>query len=126
MRARHARTRRLAAPAVVPQGPAARGPAAGEAAGGTAGEIRGDAQPVQARAQPIGRERLLERVFDIDLRRCRPGDGRARGGTRSFLSPRDINGVNLRENILSSRERAHVALRKHADHGIDEVWLRQI
>jgi type I pantothenate kinase len=39
---------------------------------------------------------------------------------------RDINGVNLRENILPSRERAHVVLRKRADHGIGEVWLRQI
>jgi ribosomal protein S27AE len=55
---------------VVPQGPAARGPAAGEAAAGAAGEIRGDAQPVQARAQHIGWARLLKRVFDIDLRRC--------------------------------------------------------
>jgi hypothetical protein len=54
---------------VVPQGPAARGPAAGEAAADAAGELRGDAQPVQARAQHIGWARLLECVFDIDLRR---------------------------------------------------------
>jgi hypothetical protein len=53
---------------VLPQGPAARGPAAGEAQ--PAGEVRGDAQSVQARAQHIGWARLLERVFDIDLRRC--------------------------------------------------------
>jgi type I pantothenate kinase len=39
---------------------------------------------------------------------------------------RDINLANLRENILPSRERAHVVLRKRADHGIGEVWLRQI
>ena len=39
---------------------------------------------------------------------------------------RDINGLNLRENILPSRERAHVVLRKRADHSIGEVWLRQI
>ena len=39
---------------------------------------------------------------------------------------RDINGLNLRENILPSRERAHVVLRKRADHTIGEVWLRQI
>ena len=32
--------------------------------------LRGEAQPVQARAQHIGWARLLERVFDIDLRRC--------------------------------------------------------
>ncbi|MFM1990721.1 MAG: hypothetical protein RJA99_3678 [Pseudomonadota bacterium] len=39
---------------------------------------------------------------------------------------RDINLVNLQENILPSRERAHVVLRKRPDHGIGEVWLRQI
>jgi type I pantothenate kinase len=39
---------------------------------------------------------------------------------------RDINGANLRENILPSRERANVVLRKRADHTIGEVWLRQI
>ncbi len=56
---------------VVPRGPAARGLAAGEAPpAGAAGEIRGEAQPVQARAQRIGWARLLKRVFDIDLRRC--------------------------------------------------------
>jgi hypothetical protein len=55
---------------LVAQWPAARGPAAGEAAGRAAGKIRGDAQPVQVRAKRIGWARLLERVFDIDLRRC--------------------------------------------------------
>jgi hypothetical protein len=56
---------------VVPQGPAARGLAAGQAQpADAAGEIRGEAKPVQARAQPISWARLLERVFDIDLRRC--------------------------------------------------------
>jgi hypothetical protein len=50
---------------VVPQGPAARGPATGEAPpAGAAGEMRGGAQPVQARAQPIGWARLRKRVFD--------------------------------------------------------------
>jgi type I pantothenate kinase len=39
---------------------------------------------------------------------------------------RDINLVNLRENIQPSRERANVVLRKRADHSVDEVWLRQI
>jgi hypothetical protein len=43
--------------------------AAGKAATGAAGEIRGDAQPVPARAQPIGWARLLRRVFDIDMLR---------------------------------------------------------
>jgi hypothetical protein len=49
----------------------ARGPAAGEAPqAGAAGEICGDAQPVQIRAQHIGWALLLKRVFHIDLRRC--------------------------------------------------------
>lgn len=39
---------------------------------------------------------------------------------------REINGANLRENILPSRERANVVLRKRPDHMIGEVWLRQI
>jgi type I pantothenate kinase len=39
---------------------------------------------------------------------------------------RNINLVNLNENILPSRERAHVVLRKRADHLIGQVGLRQI
>ncbi len=39
---------------------------------------------------------------------------------------RDINGVNLRENILPTRERAHLILRKMADHRVQEVRLRKI
>lgn len=38
----------------------------------------------------------------------------------------DINLRNLNENILPSRERANLVLRKRADHLIGEVWLRQI
>lgn len=38
----------------------------------------------------------------------------------------EINLANLRENILPTRERAHLVLRKRADHTIGEVWLRQI
>jgi type I pantothenate kinase len=38
----------------------------------------------------------------------------------------DINEVNLRENILPTRERAHVILRKRSDHSIGQVSLRQI
>ena len=38
----------------------------------------------------------------------------------------DINGLNLRENILPTRERARVVLRKGADHAVREVWLRQV
>jgi type I pantothenate kinase len=38
----------------------------------------------------------------------------------------DINEVNLRENILPTRERAHVVLHKRSDHSIGQVSLRQI
>jgi len=37
-----------------------------------------------------------------------------------------INLLNLRENILPTRERANVVLRKRADHTVGEVWLREI
>lgn len=39
---------------------------------------------------------------------------------------RDINLVNLRENILPTRPRADVILRKGADHRIEEVALRRL
>lgn len=38
----------------------------------------------------------------------------------------EINYVNLKENILPTRERANVVLRKRADHMVGEIWLRQI
>ena len=38
----------------------------------------------------------------------------------------DINLANLRENILPTRERANVVVRKQADHTVGEVWLREI
>ena len=37
-----------------------------------------------------------------------------------------INGPNLRENILPTRERAHLVLVKGRDHRVDEVWLRKL
>jgi hypothetical protein len=52
---------------VVPQGPPAQ---AHVATGAAAPAECKQAEPVQARAQHIGWARLLERVFDIDLRRC--------------------------------------------------------
>jgi type I pantothenate kinase len=39
---------------------------------------------------------------------------------------RDINEVNLRENILPTRERARLILRKGPDHSVEEVRLRKI
>lgn len=38
---------------------------------------------------------------------------------------RDINLVNLRENIFPTRTRANLVLRKGADHTINEVWLKR-
>ena len=39
---------------------------------------------------------------------------------------RSINLVNLHENILPTRQRADLVLRKRADHSVDEVWLRRV
>jgi len=39
---------------------------------------------------------------------------------------RSINGVNLRENILPTRERAHLVLEKGADHAVQGVRLRKL
>ncbi len=39
---------------------------------------------------------------------------------------RDINGLNLRDNILPTRNRASLQLRKGADHRVTEVWLRKL
>jgi len=39
---------------------------------------------------------------------------------------RTINGVNLRENIQPTRERAHLVLEKGADHAVRRVRLRRV
>ena len=50
-----------------------------------------------------------------------------RGGRRPPRSIwTSINGVNLRENILPTRERASLILRKAADHRVREVELRKL
>jgi len=38
----------------------------------------------------------------------------------------EINGVNLRENILPTRERAHLILEKSRDHKVHGVKLRKL
>ncbi len=38
---------------------------------------------------------------------------------------RDINLVNLRENIFPTRTRANLVLRKNAEHAINEIWLKR-
>jgi hypothetical protein len=52
---------------VVPQGPPAQAQVAAEVAAPAECE---QAEPVRVRAQHIGWAPLLERLFDIDLRRC--------------------------------------------------------
>jgi type I pantothenate kinase len=37
-----------------------------------------------------------------------------------------INGVNLRENIAPTRTRAHLILRKGANHAVEQVQLRRL
>jgi type I pantothenate kinase len=39
---------------------------------------------------------------------------------------RTINGVNLNENILPTRDRAHLVLEKGPDHAVRRVYLRKI
>ena len=39
---------------------------------------------------------------------------------------REINGLNLRENVLPTRERAQLILKKAADHRVESVRLRKI
>jgi type I pantothenate kinase len=39
---------------------------------------------------------------------------------------RDINLANLKANILPTRERARIVLRKGADHRVEEIWLRRM
>jgi type I pantothenate kinase len=38
----------------------------------------------------------------------------------------EINGVNLRENILPTRTRGHLILEKSRDHSIRQVKLRKL
>ena len=39
---------------------------------------------------------------------------------------RDINGINLRKNILPTRERAHLILEKDSDHSVQGIRLRKL
>ena len=49
-----------------------------------------------------------------------------RRSTRRATIWRTINGVNLRENIAPSRERARLVLEKDGEHSIRRVRLRRI
>jgi type I pantothenate kinase len=37
-----------------------------------------------------------------------------------------INGVNLRQNVLPTRSRANLILRKGPDHAVEQVHLRKL
>ena len=39
---------------------------------------------------------------------------------------RDVNELNLFENILPSRHRADVIIHKAADHNVDGLWMRKL
>ena len=50
----------------------------------------------------------------------------AEAGRTAFDIWTNINGLNLRENILPTRERAHLILEKAADHAVTGVKLRKL
>jgi type I pantothenate kinase len=88
-----------------------------------------DAEPADIERWYIERFVMLQRTSFQD-----PGSyfhhyrdlpiGRAHKVARAIW--REINLVNLRENILPTRARADVVLRKGPDHRVAEVWLRQM
>ena len=86
----------------MPQGP---GPSAQAqaAVGVTARAECEQAEPVRARAQRIGWARLLERVFDIDLRRC-PSVILLRGWALGILSSLASDGGPLRVGFARFRQ----------------------
>jgi type I pantothenate kinase len=88
-----------------------------------------DARPSDIEAWYLERFLLLQRTvfqqptsYFHHFKDLGPEEARA-AGRRIWT---EINGVNLRENILPTRERAHVVLSKGADHSIESVALRQI
>ena len=55
-----------------------------------------------------------------------PRSTRPRRGATAAGIWADINGVNLRENIAPTRMRAHLILRKGANHDVEQVQLRRL
>jgi hypothetical protein len=100
---------------VVPQGPAARGQSIG-----AAGEIRRDAQPVQTRAQHIGWARLLERVFDIDIRRCQVCGAGELNIIAAFLAAAPALQVGWRLHAVSGIRPEPGIEAKHATRGYSQ------
>jgi type I pantothenate kinase len=88
-----------------------------------------DAEERDLEAWYVARFLLLQRAVFVEptsyFHHYRNLSPEAAPGTARQLW-REINQVNLRQNILPTRERANVVLRKQADHAIAEVWLRQI
>lgn len=87
-----------------------------------------DAEEADIEAWYVDRFLVLQRVvfqrpssYFHHYRDLAPDDAR-REARRIW---REINGLNLRENILPTRERARVVLRKARDHSVREVRLRQ-
>jgi type I pantothenate kinase len=88
-----------------------------------------DAEERDIAAWFLERFRALQRTAFQDTKsyfhkyRNLPEDESAAMAMRIWES---INRVNLQENILPTRERARVVLRKAHDHRVDEVWLRRV
>ena len=54
------------------------------------------------------------------------GVGRAEADEVATGIWEEINGRNLRENILPTRSRADLILRKGPDHAVERIWLRKL
>jgi type I pantothenate kinase len=70
------------------------------------------------------RETVFKDAASYFHRYANLGDDEARRTALQIWT--DINGRNLRENILPTRERAHLILEKAADHSVTGVKLRKL
>lgn len=73
-------------------------------------------------------QRLCETAFRDPQSYFRKYANLSEAEARAFATRiwEEINGVNLRENILPTRERAHLILEKGADHRVERVRLRRL
>ena len=71
---------------------------------------------------PVARDEKLKDALDPLYASLSPEDAKA---TAHHIW-QTINLVNLRENVLPTRERAHLILEKGRDHGVRRVRLRKV
>ena len=74
------------------------------------------------RDREYGRRDLMDRAGD-EIRSWFGDDEAETVATRIW---REINEPNLLENILPTRDRAHLILTKAADHSVQDVQLRKL